>query len=79
MENGRSKCLIEKDLRAENGDFCRMWGCRSYKVGYTCHWCPVLTDVKRMALAFKMKFEIKEVVKEENIDHCCSPDNALVK
>ncbi|MBN1600863.1 MAG: hypothetical protein JW915_04595 [Chitinispirillaceae bacterium] len=73
MENGRSQCLIDKDLRVENGDFCRMWGCRNFKAGYTCHWCPVLADIKRMAMAFNVKFQIIETVTEKSVENCVSP------
>jgi hypothetical protein len=48
-------------LQMENGEFCKMWGCRCYNIGYSCHWCPVLTDLKLMASAFNLKFQINEM------------------
>lgn len=79
MENGSAYGSTEMDLREENGEFCRLWGCRSYKIGYSCHWCPVLSDLKRMASAFKVKIQIMEAVTENPLKQCTNTINAVFK
>jgi hypothetical protein len=66
MESGRVQCIADKDLQMENEDFCKMWRCRCYNIGYSCHWCPILTDLKLMASAFNLRFQINETSFEKN-------------
>jgi hypothetical protein len=55
--------FLVRDLRVDNEDFCKIWGCRSFKIGYSCHWCPVITDLQRMARALNVKLQVPESIK----------------
>ncbi|HEX2955613.1 MAG TPA: hypothetical protein VHO70_02205 [Chitinispirillaceae bacterium] len=64
MESGEVHGFSVRDLRIENEEFCKIWGCRSFKIGYSCHWCPVLSDLQRMARALNIKVQIAETTHE---------------
>jgi hypothetical protein len=63
MESGEVHGFSVRDLRVENEEFCKIWGCRSFKIGYSCHWCPVMTDVQRMARALNVKLQVPSSIK----------------
>lgn len=63
MESGEVHGFFVRDLRIDNEDFCKVWGCRSFKIGYSCHWCPVITDLQRMARALNVKLQVPESIK----------------
>lgn len=63
MKSGEVHGFSVRDLRVENEEFCKIWGCRSFKIGYSCHWCPVITDLQRMARALNVKLQVPDSIK----------------